>query len=375
MSDETPPPSLRLKPRQRPEGETPPPAPAAPGAPPEPEGGKIRLKPKLTAQPASETVATPEPEPAPSAERFKLKPKLSPQPEAAAESGAPPELPAENEAAAEAPPAPPAPEEPKIKLKIKVPGAAIEAAAADEPEEDAEKSPPPFPVMVPPLSEGGAPPPAGPTVLLRPNVPRPGVRRPGPPGRRIPPSALAAATRRRKVLKLLLVGLLSIGLAASILAIAKFKFINPPPPPSTRIPPPRPVVTAPPEVVTPPPETEVAKVPEPVERPDAHVVKPRPRSGETSSNATTDLAPGVTVTTQAVEAEVEASQSFRTFVADAKISGVFQGSPSRAFINGRLIRAGETVDAGLAIRFETVDPATKTIIFKDSSGASVSRRY
>ena len=104
-------------------------------------------------------------------------------------------------------------------------------------------------------------------------------------------------------------------------------------------------------------------------------VRQHPKSTALSTTATTDLAPGVTVTTEAVEAEVEASQAFRTFVADAKISGVFQGTPSRAFINGRLIRVGEVVDSSLGVRFESVDPATKTIVFKDTTGAKVARRY
>jgi hypothetical protein len=39
------------------------------------------------------------------------------------------------------------------------------------------------------------------------------------------------------------------------------------------------------------------------------------------------------------------------------------------------VRAGETVDSFLGIKFESADPATKTIVFKDSTGATVSKRY
>ena len=74
-------------------------------------------------------------------------------------------------------------------------------------------------------------------------------------------------------------------------------------------------------------------------------------------------------------ATAEATPAFRSFVADAKISGVFQGTPPRAFINGRLVRLGEVVDSSLGIRFDSIDPKTKNIVFKDSSGATVARRY
>jgi len=54
---------------------------------------------------------------------------------------------------------------------------------------------------------------------------------------------------------------------------------------------------------------------------------------------------------------------------------VFQGASPRAFINGRMVRAGEMVDEMMEINFDSVDPATRSIVFKDSTGATVSRRY
>ncbi|MSU23935.1 MAG: hypothetical protein EXS32_08960 [Opitutus sp.] len=89
----------------------------------------------------------------------------------------------------------------------------------------------------------------------------------------------------------------------------------------------------------------------------------------------TTLAPGLTGTTTDVEAASEASPAFRSFVANAKISGVFQGTPPRVMINGRLARAGENVDPSLGIVFDGLDPEKKQIIFKDKTGAIVMRRY
>ena len=94
----------------------------------------------------------------------------------------------------------------------------------------------------------------------------------------------------------------------------------------------------------------------------------------TKSTAITSVAPGVSATTE-LEAAPEASAEFRSFVANAKISGVFQGTPPRMFINGRLARAGEKVDEGLGIIFETIDVPKKLVIFKDESGAIVTRKY
>ena len=332
--------------------------------------------------PAEVPAEAPEAPAAPAAERIRLKPKLNQEPaqQATAQAAAevPPEPAPAAEAQAEAPAAPPAPEEGKIKLKIKIPGALAPAEAAPPPAPEGEAAPgqpaavgapPPFPVLLPPAAGSG---------VIRPSgAPRPGAPRPGPPGRRIPPSVQASTARRKKIIKLILVALGGLAMAAGIIGLAIVKFIDPPPPPPTRIPKARPVhVEVQPEVpATETPEADAAKVAPPTEQVTPRPSRVKPKSGTISTTVTTDLAPGVTVTTEAVQAEVEASQSFRTFVADAKISGVFQGTPPRAFINGRLIRVGETVDSSLSIRFESVDPKTKNIVFKDSTGATVSRRY
>ncbi len=62
-------------------------------------------------------------------------------------------------------------------------------------------------------------------------------------------------------------------------------------------------------------------------------------------------------------------------MANAKISGIFQGATPRALINGRTVRVGQMVDEGLGAVFEGINSETKEIIFKDKTGATVSRRY
>ena len=70
-----------------------------------------------------------------------------------------------------------------------------------------------------------------------------------------------------------------------------------------------------------------------------------------------------------------ASIAFRTFVANLRVSGVFQGEPGRALLNGRTIRIGEVADNTLGIRLSRLDYDRKILYFEDNSGATMQRRY
>jgi hypothetical protein len=102
---------------------------------------------------------------------------------------------------------------------------------------------------------------------------------------------------------------------------------------------------------------------------------PAPAPAAEPPTARATIAKGVTATTTLEQAGADASVEFRTFVANAKVNGVFQGTPARAFINGRLARAGETVDASLGIVFDRIDADKRHIVFRDRTGATVTRRY
>ncbi len=104
--------------------------------------------------------------------------------------------------------------------------------------------------------------------------------------------------------------------------------------------------------------------------------KPAPAAskGPATSTTMTSVSPGLAATMQ-MEAAPEATPAFLAWVVNAKVNGVFQGSPARAMINGRLTRAGETVDGALGITFDSVDADKKNLVFKDRSGATVSRKY
>jgi hypothetical protein len=98
---------------------------------------------------------------------------------------------------------------------------------------------------------------------------------------------------------------------------------------------------------------------------------PETESVMAQSSITTD----VKVNNTHLDAAPAASPAFRTFVAGASIGGVFQGTPSRALINGTIVREGQSVEGVLGITFDRIDSVKKIIYFKDSTGAEVSKSY
>ncbi len=101
-----------------------------------------------------------------------------------------------------------------------------------------------------------------------------------------------------------------------------------------------------------------------------------PAATSVTTTSTLQVAPGITATLNEND-EVAGSTNpvLREWAANARINGVFQGSPARALINGHTVRAGQVVDEDLGIVFDHIDAGTKTIVFRDRSGAKVARRY
>lgn len=98
-------------------------------------------------------------------------------------------------------------------------------------------------------------------------------------------------------------------------------------------------------------------------------------SAITSSGATvTTVAPGVVATTD-LEVTGNPSSAFRAFVGNARITGVAGGQSPKALLNGKLVRVGETADAGLGISLAGIDVPGKTLLFRDKTGATVTRKY
>ncbi len=71
----------------------------------------------------------------------------------------------------------------------------------------------------------------------------------------------------------------------------------------------------------------------------------------------------------------QASARFLRYADGIRVSGVFQGSPARALIDGRIVRQGEVVEPALGIKFADIDAEAKQIILEDASGARVKVKY
>jgi hypothetical protein len=102
---------------------------------------------------------------------------------------------------------------------------------------------------------------------------------------------------------------------------------------------------------------------------------PTPTPATVSVMADSQLTTDIKVNSTHLDAAPAASAEFRAFVANASIGGVFQGRPSRALVNGVIVREGQTVNAALGISFDRIDAVRKMIFFKDASGAEVSKSY
>ena len=102
---------------------------------------------------------------------------------------------------------------------------------------------------------------------------------------------------------------------------------------------------------------------------------PTPTPATISIMADSQLTTDIKVNSTRLEAAPAANAEFRAFVANANIGGVFQGTPSRALVNGVIVREGQTVSAALGISFDRIDKVKKEIFFKDATGAEVSKSY
>ena len=407
MSDEpsTPPPALRLKPRLKPvEPESPSAAPAAASPPPSPAAPSDGEPPKArllvspgTAEPAAVVAEAAEPAVG-----------VSPPPP----MPAPPEEAAPADAVSAPPPPASAPvadaEAVRFRLKAKV-GAPLPPATA----EGAPKLPPPFPVLAPPS--------AG---KITPSIPHLTVTPEAPGGE--PP--VPANPEERRAFK---VGVAGAGLAALIVLGAGgyfvwTKFISPPPPPPVAVAAKARPATPPPvassaatKTAAPLPPADPASAPAPIpvnainktqavvnahggsepasrdaitagqDRPEQRAANPAPAPAPAGAKAakgaavatkpaatvSATLAPGILATSSEVNAVAEATPAFRAFVANAKITGVIGGIPAKIILNGRLARSGDLVDSALGVTFDSIDAERKLLVFKEASGAIVTRKY
>jgi hypothetical protein len=226
-----------------------------------------------------------------------------------------------------------------------------------------------------------------------------------------PPPSVPLVKKRRRPPKLILIG----GAVAAVLALGAayfFLFASAPPPPVVAArPPPKPA--APSVAAGQPPAKAATAAKAPVvslpgkmvekaqvtvanrdaaldttdglldKRPPAAPAnpagtspKPAPPPPPNMTVASTALAPGISATNSDVVATPNASPAFRTWAANAKITGLgVRDGVARAIINGRTVRTGQIVDDPLGIVFFSLDAVNGIIVFKDKTGVTVERKY
>jgi hypothetical protein len=87
------------------------------------------------------------------------------------------------------------------------------------------------------------------------------------------------------------------------------------------------------------------------------------------------LGGAIVITIPVTTDTIEASETFTTWVTNAKISGSFPGNPGRVILNDRLTRAGGPAHLRLGITFVGLNAETRLLLFSDKAGASVARSY
>jgi len=87
------------------------------------------------------------------------------------------------------------------------------------------------------------------------------------------------------------------------------------------------------------------------------------------------LGGAIVITIPVTTDTIEASETFTTWVTNAKISGSFPGNPGRVILNDRLTRAGGPAHLRPGITFVSLNAETRLLLFSDKAGASVARSY
>ena len=106
--------------------------------------------------------------------------------------------------------------------------------------------------------------------------------------------------------------------------------------------------------------------------------KPGPSSREaapTKPLAPVKLAGGIVIASASPAGSPPATPAFMYWVVNLSISGIHQGSPSRFLMNNRLVSEGQELNAALGITFDHLEFEKKLIVFRDKSGAIVTRSY
>jgi hypothetical protein len=126
------------------------------------------------------------------------------------------------------------------------------------------------------------------------------------------------------------------------------------------------------------PETQDPKpgTPDPGSEPPK--VEPKalpPPPPEPAAPAQVKLPGGIVISSVASADAPVVRATFFYWIVNQNISGVFQSPPHRIMLNGRLVQEGDVINRPMGVTFDRLDPANKVIVFRDKTGATVTRSY
>lgn len=87
------------------------------------------------------------------------------------------------------------------------------------------------------------------------------------------------------------------------------------------------------------------------------------------------LGGGITINTPGLVGTPAANETFIAWVINVKVSSISPGTPARVVLNERLVREADPVHLRLGIDFAGIDAMSRLLLFRDKSGATVSRSY
>ena len=84
---------------------------------------------------------------------------------------------------------------------------------------------------------------------------------------------------------------------------------------------------------------------------------------------------GIIISSASPDGAPPATTSFLYWVVNQNISGVFQNTPHRILLDKHLVYEGQEVSPGLGVTFDHLELDKKLIVFRDKTGAFVTRSY
>jgi len=109
--------------------------------------------------------------------------------------------------------------------------------------------------------------------------------------------------------------------------------------------------------------------------PQTSTPRPTPQAPAPDSPEQIKLAGDIIIAHASPAGAPRAPAAFFFWIVNLNISGITQGKPARLLLNNRLAYEGDEVNRTLGVIFAQLDPANKLLIFRDQSGAIVTRSY